>query len=267
MAQSAGMTLAPSNWKKYTVKDEDFAVSLPTIPAMTTSKNSQPRLRKARLERELKTSLDGVVYSIGVFDNPNPKQSLDEFVAEQNSNSAYDVSAERNLTIDGVAGKEYLSREKPGVAQFFATERRLYRFAAIGAGTDNEAVKKFFSSIMLGKHVYGIEVSDGPGMPLESETGDRIFKGSEVDTKPRITAKPEPQYTQNAIQNKTRGTVVLLVVLHKTGIINNIQVVKGLPNGLTEVAIEAAKKVKFTPAVKDDKYVSMWMTLEYNFNF
>lgn len=258
---------APSAWKRYTVKDEDFAVVLPTIPAMTTSKSFQPRLRKDRLERQLKTSLDGVVYSVDVFDNPKPKQSLEEFVAEQNANSTYDLSSERSLTIDGFAGKEYSSREKPGVARFFATERRLYRFAATGAGTDNEGLKTFLSSIMLGKHIYGFEVSDGPGMPLESETGDRIFKGSEVDTKPRLTAKPEPVYTQNALQKKTRGTVVLIVVLYKTGIVNNIQVVHGLPNGLTEAAIEAAKKIKFTPAVKGDKYVSMWMTLEYNFYF
>jgi len=35
---------------------------------------------------------------------------------------------------------------------------------------------------------------------------------------------------------------------------------------LLERAIDAAKKIRFIPAVKDGKYVSMWMQLEYNFN-
>jgi len=42
--------------------------------------------------------------------------------------------------------------------------------------------------------------------------------------------------------------------------------VSGLPHGLTEQAIAAARKLKYIPAVKDGKYASMWMQLEYNFN-
>ena len=38
-------------------------------------------------------------------------------------------------------------------------------------------------------------------------------------------------------------------------------------SGLTERAIEAAKRIKFTPAMKDGKPVSVWMQLEYNFSF
>jgi outer membrane biosynthesis protein TonB len=43
-------------------------------------------------------------------------------------------------------------------------------------------------------------------------------------------------------------------------------VVQGLPYGLTEQAIAAARKLKFVPAMKDGKNVSMWIQLEYNFN-
>jgi hypothetical protein len=35
---------------------------------------------------------------------------------------------------------------------------------------------------------------------------------------------------------------------------------------LTELAIEAAKKIKFVPATKYGYPVSMWMQLEYNFS-
>ena len=60
--------------------------------------------------------------------------------------------------------------------------------------------------------------------------------------------------------------MVLRAVLSSTGEVTDITVISGLPYGLTEKAIEAARKIKFVPAVKDGKKVSMWMQIEYNFN-
>ena len=78
--------------------------------------------------------------------------------------------------------------------------------------------------------------------------------------------KPEPRYTEEARQHSITGTVVLKVVFASNGAVTNIRTVVGLPHGLTEQAIGAAKKIKFIPALKDGKYASMWIQLEYNFN-
>ncbi|HKR11051.1 MAG TPA: energy transducer TonB [Pyrinomonadaceae bacterium] len=94
----------------------------------------------------------------------------------------------------------------------------------------------------------------------------RIFTGKDVTTKARLISKPEPQYTEDARKNQITGTVVLKVVFASNGTIQNIRTVSGLPYGLTERAIAAARQIKFTPATKDGHQVSMWMQLEYNFN-
>ena len=78
--------------------------------------------------------------------------------------------------------------------------------------------------------------------------------------------KPEPMYTEEARQNAISGTIVLKVLFSSDGNVMNIRTVGGLPYGLTAKAIEAAKKVKFVPATKDGKFVSVFMQLEYNFN-
>jgi TonB family protein len=258
----------PLSWSRYTVKGEEFSVTLPAPPAMTTVKKLQTRTGKTRVERQLNASGDGVVYIIDVFENPKPRQSLDEFIAEQSVRSKHDPATERNVTLNGVAGKEYSSGNKTPSAtvQFVATERRLYRFAASGAGAEDAGVKQFFSSIVLSKKTEGIKVSDGPGFPLGLDPGEEIFTGKQVDTKARLIKKPEPSYTEKARQKKTTGTVVLKAVFSATGKVTNIRVASGLPNGLTERAIEAARKIEFIPSMKDGKYVSMWMQLEYNFN-
>ena len=79
-------------------------------------------------------------------------------------------------------------------------------------------------------------------------------------------SKPEPILKDEARANQTYGRVVLIVILARTGRVVNIRVIKGLPNGLTEAAIDAAKKITFSPAMKNGQPVSMWMQLEYNFN-
>jgi protein TonB len=87
-----------------------------------------------------------------------------------------------------------------------------------------------------------------------------------VTSKARVLSKPEPQYTEEARKNQITGTVVLRAVFSSSGQVTQIRAVSGLPYGLTERAIAAARQIKFVPATKDGRQVSMWMQLEYNFN-
>ena len=119
-----------------------------------------------------------------------------------------------------------------------------------------------------GGNIGGGDRNDGGGGPGGGGGGgyDRIFTGKDVTTKARLLAKPEPQYTEDARKNQVTGTVVLKVVFASNGTVQNIRTVSGLPYGLTERAIAAARQIKFVPATKDGHQVSMWMQLEYNFN-
>jgi TonB family protein len=60
--------------------------------------------------------------------------------------------------------------------------------------------------------------------------------------------------------------VILRVVLAASGEGTDITVVKGLPSGLSEKAIAAARKIKFEPARKDGHQVSQSVELTFNFN-
>ena len=92
------------------------------------------------------------------------------------------------------------------------------------------------------------------------------LKVSEVDQRPRLLFKPEPQYTEEARQNQLSGTVTLRVVFSSEGEVGQIRAVQTLPFGLTEKAIAAARQIKFIPAIKGGRPVSVHMQLEYNFN-
>ncbi|HVI70558.1 MAG TPA: hypothetical protein VM656_03610, partial [Pyrinomonadaceae bacterium] len=123
-------------WTMYTLKGEDFSVALPVLPAMHKSEQFLRRLNGTRTIYELGSYADGVVYAITVFENPQPRQSLNDFIKEQ-APKAWDRNNARDLTLDGFTGKAISSVDRAdGMAQYFATEDRLYAFMAFGAPED-----------------------------------------------------------------------------------------------------------------------------------
>lgn len=120
-----------------------------------------------------------------------------------------------------------------------------------------------------GGNVGGGDYHEGGGGPGGGGGGadyNKIFSGKEVSSKARVLSKPEPQYTEEARKNQVTGTVVLRAIFTSGGQVTSIKAVSGLPYGLTERAIAAARQIKFVPATKDGRQVSMYIQLEYNFN-
>lgn len=99
---------------------------------------------------------------------------------------------------------------------------------------------------------------------------DYVLKPA-VANDPAITplqflSKPRPGYTDTARQANVQGTVKLLVLFAADGTTRNILVLNSLRNGLSEQAIEAVRKIQFTPMLKDGKPVSVVTRLEYTFS-
>jgi len=253
-------------WNLYTVKGERLSVALPALPAMETSKESRARPQKDRQRRVIKCSSKGVVYTIHIVENPKPRLSLESFIQEQTTaNPADKLTAEADFNLEGVKGKAFSYPDRNGVAQFFAKDDRLYDVRAYGASADDPRIKTFFHYLTLKKQDNAIEVSENVQAGTFDAT-ETLYIGKQVDTKARLIKKPEPAYTEKARRAQITGTVILKCIFASDGTVRNIRVVSGLPYGLTERAIEAARKIKFIPALKDGKNVSMWMQLEYNFN-
>jgi TonB family protein len=103
-----------------------------------------------------------------------------------------------------------------------------------------------------------------PDLPKIVE-GERIYTSKEVDQKVKILKKPTPGYSEEARRRKTSGSVIVRAILSADETVKHIEIVTGLPNGLSQRAIEAARQIKFKPAIKDGKTVSTWVELEYAF--
>jgi TonB family protein len=84
--------------------------------------------------------------------------------------------------------------------------------------------------------------------------------------KVNIKFQPKGIYTDKARENGIEGVVCLKITFLASGQVGQIEVVKGLPDGLTEQAVAAAKRIEFEPATVDGVPVSRIKTFEYNFS-
>lgn len=116
------------------------------------------------------------------------------------------------------------------------------------------------------RNMGGDDAQDGCCGPSGGRGSDATFTNREVEQRARLLSKPEPHYTEEARRNQISGTVMLRVVFSSSGEVVQINALRTLPFGLTERAIAAARQIKFVPAMKGGRPVSVHMQLEYNFN-
>jgi protein TonB len=93
-----------------------------------------------------------------------------------------------------------------------------------------------------------------------------VYRLAEATVKPRILSKPEPGYTEEARRSRVSGRVVVEAVLCATGKVADVEVVRGLPAGLSEEAVKAARRIRFEPGLKDGETVSVRIRVVYGFD-
>ncbi|HEY6046271.1 MAG TPA: energy transducer TonB [Pyrinomonadaceae bacterium] len=256
-------------WKRYAVESEEFSVEFPVLPAMQTESVGLGKFQTRR-ERLLAAYADGVVYTVYTYEKKDLNR---DYIVRRLAMP--DFTQEERIIVDGVSGKSfrYEDDDRIGVTQFFTMNKSVYVFQALGSKLGNPAsgIPKFHSSIQFNRKVSGEKVEDGPGEQVDSNQGlaagnSAIVPNEEVTRRVFVITKPEPHYTERARQGQVKGTVVLRALFSSFGSVTNIAQIKGLPAGLTEKAIESARQIRFVPAVKDGRFVSVWLQLEYNFN-
>lgn len=82
----------------------------------------------------------------------------------------------------------------------------------------------------------------------------------------KILAKPKATYTDAARTNNVQGSVLVKVTLLASGQIGSVTVVRGLPHGLSDRAIAAARQIRFEPKKVNGIPVTTIVTFDYGFN-
>jgi TonB family protein len=105
----------------------------------------------------------------------------------------------------------------------------------------------------------GVGPGEGGGI------GGGVYRIGGGVSSPSLLFKVEPEYSEEARKAKLQGTVTLYVEVDPSGHPTNIRVIHSLGLGLDEKAIEAVRRWKFRPGMKDGKPVFVAANIEVNF--
>jgi tetratricopeptide (TPR) repeat protein len=145
-----------------------------------------------------------------------------------------------------------------------ATELRSARYREAAAALEeylqlepNTPQKETWLGQIASLRFYSVSHGEGAGI-------ERIYSSKDVTTKARVISKPEPDFPEGG-RAAGGGRVVLRCIFAADGTVKHFLIVEGQPHGITEAALDSARRIKFVAAKLNDQPVSIYMQLEYDF--
>jgi TonB family protein len=203
--------------------------------------------------------------------------------AEYFGGDAFWMIYQRALTSPAHPGRNYTLAvgKRRGATQIYVAGAQFYIVTALGEASEPSNPEIFMKSFSLGAPPPSPEgdkpLAEGGGSGNgAAKEGATKSDSPPDDSKPvatsgltrqaRIRSKPEASYTAAASRFRVGGTVRVRFLLTASGKVSDITPLTKLPHGLTQKAVEAAKKITFEPAMKDGRRVSQYFVIDYNFN-
>ena len=279
---------APVKWERYSITGEKISVMLPKMPTLIAE--IDPCLQTET--QAYYAFANNVVYEVRLVKKSDVKQDgcrrREKFGKQTIARRLAEVSAPKDTaaTRSAHGDRQFLRFENSGLG-----ETRLI-FDDVANGRWVELAVRTRPVISLDKDRYfdslqfvddGIEIRYGARETLGDELskpkneasgtlGDEPFMIDPVTTSSdrafalSVVAKHKALYNDSARIANTQGTVRLRVTFLSNGAIGSVSVVDALPNGLTESAIVAVRKLVFLPAMVDGVPRNVAKMVEYNFS-
>ncbi len=105
---------------------------------------------------------------------------------------------------------------------------------------------------------------EGARPTVGSRDDEPLRVGGNV-SRPELLERAEPIYTEPARQARVQGAVIVEAIIDQQGRVTHVKVLKGLPLGLDQAAVEAVQKWRFKPAELNGRPVKVYYSLTVSF--
>ena len=278
MAFAQGDVASKTDWKIFQPKGEEYSLETPTAFELVSYDEQES-------SQEFLAELNGRFFFVS-------SESINSKLPDINIENFLTIAAAKpiNAKISGLNAKTYFFKFSDNYFHKFlavVTKNRKYFFHTASEIQNDEMVDKFFKSIKLDRKLIGdnalikekAKSEQGIGTSGSNDSGNYGVNSpgsgsgngiapttTDANNSPlRILSKPRANYTDFARSFSIQGRVTLKVVFLSTGEIGNIEPVKRLPFGLTENAVQAARKMRFEPMKKDGSPANIIKQVQYSF--
>lgn len=254
------------SWTRY--ESRHFSFSLPEDALVYRSDGTTHK------EMAFLASTSGASFKVTLNEETSGKSAM-KYSAENDVEEGAKFSQFKFNGFDVLLGR--WEGKNYNLVMYVASSAAIYSVWISAPSKDHDDVKQFLGSIALQqKPIFNQSspvVPTGKTLDVKAvQSSDRVEEALKHEQKHKVgvrsgsacvekidrdiaysrqlllLTKPRPRYTDDARQNNVQGTVELQVRFMGNGDIGSICAVKGLRRGLTEQAVEAAKRIKFVPA-------------------
>jgi len=100
---------------------------------------------------------------------------------------------------------------------------------------------------------------------MDGQPSQRVYLPGDGVTLPRVLSQVIAPYTPEAMRLKISGAILLEGVVQVDGTVTDVRVVRPLDPGLDQEAVNAFKRWRFSPGLKDGEAVAVQITAEMVF--
>ena len=265
-----GLSYKHQNKTKKAVKA--FKISVELNPNYANSKTALAylSLQTGNFSTAINMALDSVL-----LDTENHLNyyilGLANFNLENNSEAIkyVDISIEKNPDYeDALTLRKKILKDSPELAAN-KKDREVYRQRRETYQQTNETLEDFITRVAKSDRLnYWEEQSKSIDFFVEYFKEQKVSKNEKESKNTRnikILSKPRPGYSESAKNANIGGLIRVMVGFQADGKIRHAIVTKGLGYGLDKRVIKAVKNIKFKPAMKDNKTITLVKVVQYSF--
>jgi TonB family protein len=120
---------------------------------------------------------------------------------------------------------------------------------------------------LAGAIVLSIALQAAAAEPAGKPASPRYYPTRELDVRPGIKTRIEPEYPDAAARRSLSGKVVIRLYIDEKGKVERVETLRADPAGYFERSAEGAfRAARFTPAMKGGRPVKAQMTIEVHFD-
>ena len=262
-----------ADWVKFSPEGARFFLLLPRLPAEKIYdgdgglKAHHYKLRVGAIEYQVvwfADAPDGEVHEapLNVLFSLGLEGILTS--ARQDGKKEMVTTHQEEITLNGYSGREATIESATDQidAKGFLAGRDFIMVAVLHPKEEHAFAdaKQFLESLSLSRH----SIASGP--QLLPGTAPAPSTRTDIDRRPIPLNVPRPDYTDLARNNRVQGVIRLRVLVGADGVVKDVRLASHLPDGLDEMAVQAAYRMRFRPALKSGQPVNFWQSVEVEFN-
>ncbi len=268
-----------ADWQYFAPEKEEFAIEFPASP-------ENAKYERSDFQRRYYAQLNGTYFFISSDPLKKPAQFdfVMRFVGRFNKTGETDNNGK-------TATQKFVFTDTDDYHHTVITAKtknRVYVFQTISPNADDALADRFFANLKLTEKPLEKSAAEDSKTTLRgdrilpttinaengsgSNAGSSVERMAAVPLAQRVTApltllsKPRANYTDLARFYQITGDSALKVTFLTNGEIGSITVVSKLPFELTTNAVEAARKIRFEPAVRNGQPIAVSKIVQYSFS-